>query len=85
MHLDEDKTNDRPENLRWGARAENMNAPGLKASMRRRVNRWSLTVAQFDAIRDAKGSVSSISLAAKYGISRGYVYQIWSGKAVRTA
>lgn len=29
IHLDEDATNNRPENLRWGTQKENMNAPGF--------------------------------------------------------
>lgn len=28
MHLDEDYTNNRPENLAWGTHKENLNAPG---------------------------------------------------------
>lgn len=31
MHLDEDGTNNRPDNLRWGDVVENMNMPKLKA------------------------------------------------------
>ena len=30
LHLDEDGLNNRPENLRWGTRKENLNAPGFK-------------------------------------------------------
>lgn len=29
MHLDEDPTNNRPENLKWGTQKENLNAPGF--------------------------------------------------------
>lgn len=29
MHLDEDYTNNRPENLKWGSQKENLNAPGF--------------------------------------------------------
>jgi len=29
MHLDEDYTNNRPENLKWGTQKENLNAPGF--------------------------------------------------------
>jgi hypothetical protein len=85
MHLDEDRTHNAPGNLAWGTRKENMNAPKLKVSMHSRVSHWRLSRAQFDAIRDAKGVSSSRDLAAQYGISRGYVYQIWSGQAVRVA
>lgn len=31
LHLDEDATNNRPENLRWGTQKENMNMPGFVA------------------------------------------------------
>jgi hypothetical protein len=29
IHLDEDATNNRPENLRWGTQKENLNMPGF--------------------------------------------------------
>lgn len=31
MHLDEDYTNNRPENLAWGTQKQNLNAPGFVA------------------------------------------------------
>ena len=31
MHLDEDASNNNPENLRWGTQKENLNAPGFIA------------------------------------------------------
>lgn len=31
MHMDEDPANNRPENLRWGTRKENLNMPQVKA------------------------------------------------------
>jgi len=34
MHLDEDATNNRPENLRWGTQTENMNFPKVKEKQR---------------------------------------------------
>lgn len=36
LHLDEDAHNNRPENLRWGTQKENLNAPKLRASIRKR-------------------------------------------------
>ena len=36
LHLDEDAHNNRPENLRWGTQKENLNAPKLRASLRKR-------------------------------------------------
>lgn len=31
IHLDEDATNNKPENLRWGTQKENLNMPGFIA------------------------------------------------------
>lgn len=36
MHLDEDSHNNTPENLSWGTRKENLNAPGYIAQCRAR-------------------------------------------------
>jgi hypothetical protein len=36
IHLDEDATNNRPENLKWGTQKENLNMPGFVAYCRRR-------------------------------------------------
>lgn len=36
MHLDEDYTNNRPENLQWGSQKENLNAEGFLAYCRTR-------------------------------------------------
>ena len=36
IHLDEDATNNRPENLKWGTQKENLNMPGIKAFHRDR-------------------------------------------------
>ena len=36
LHLDEDATNNRAENLRWGTQKENLNMPGFKAYCRSR-------------------------------------------------
>lgn len=36
LHLDEDAHNNRPENLKWGTQKENLNAPKLRASIRKR-------------------------------------------------
>lgn len=36
MHLDEDASNNRPENLQWGTQKENLNAPGFLAYCRAR-------------------------------------------------
>jgi hypothetical protein len=37
MHLDEDATNNRADNLRWGTQKENLRMPGLIAYCRSRV------------------------------------------------
>lgn len=36
IHLDEDATNNKPENLRWGTQKENLNMPKIKAYHRSR-------------------------------------------------
>lgn len=36
LHLDEDPSNNRPENLRWGTRKENQNFPAAKAAFKAR-------------------------------------------------
>jgi len=36
LHQDEDGLNNRPSNLRWGTRKENLNAPGFLAYCRNR-------------------------------------------------
>lgn len=36
IHLDEDATNNRAENLKWGTQKENLNMPGFKAYCRSR-------------------------------------------------
>lgn len=36
MHINEDSTDNRPENLKWGTQKENLNAPGFIAYCRSR-------------------------------------------------
>lgn len=81
MHLDEDKQNDSSDNLAWGTRKENMSAPKFRETKRlaliatnprRKLSR--LEVAQIMKSRDTDAKV----LAARYGIDRNYVYQLWN-------
>jgi len=37
LHLDEDPSNNKPENLRWGTRKENQHFPKVQAAFRARV------------------------------------------------
>ena len=37
LHLDEDSSNNRPDNIRWGTRKENQNFPKVKAAFRARL------------------------------------------------
>jgi hypothetical protein len=83
MHIDEDALNDAPENLAWGSRKENMNAPKLKA--RQRESRAGelhpnskLTNEQVLYIRQRRGEDGARDIAQRFGIRREYVYQIWS-------
>jgi hypothetical protein len=40
MHIDENATNNRPDNLRWGTQKENLNAPGFIEYCRNRRRPW---------------------------------------------
>lgn len=44
IHLDEDATNNRPSNLRWGTQKENLNMPGFIAYCKTRTGENSPTV-----------------------------------------
>lgn len=44
IHLDEDATNNRPENLRWGTQKENLNMPGFIAYCKSRTGENSPTI-----------------------------------------
>lgn len=41
MHLNEDASDNRPENLAWGTQKENLNAPGFLAYCRSRIGKES--------------------------------------------
>ena len=44
IHLDEDATNNRPENLKWGTQKENLNMPGFIKYCQNRVGENSPTI-----------------------------------------
>lgn len=44
IHLDEDATNNRPENLKWGTQKENLNMPGFIAYCKSRTGENSPTI-----------------------------------------
>jgi hypothetical protein len=83
MHLDENSLNNRPENLRWGTASENARAPKLIAHKRSLTGdaalRRKLSNADVLAIRESGECTKK--LAERYGVARGYVYQVLRGTA----
>lgn len=79
MHLDEDHTNNRADNLRWGTRSENLRFPKYREACRLRAaqNRSRLSWNQVTEIRAAYKQTKASVLAQQYGISDAYVRQLW--------
>lgn len=80
MHLDEDSTNNKPENLAWGTKSENQNAP--KVIARRRAKTEFLNgktklsnqqVCEIRRLRDVKAHL----LASRYGVTKEYIRRLW--------
>ena len=84
MHLDENSKNNTAENLQWGSRSQNQKAPRLQAERRRRLRsyhpRRTLSDRQVEDIRRLRGISGSRDVALMFGVSRGYIYQLWSGR-----
>ena len=84
-HLDGNPANDAASNLAWGTSAEN------KADMKRhgtqplgeRHHNATLSNAQVAEIRALKGKMLQREIAAKFGITQGYVSEIQSATAKR--
>lgn len=67
-----------------GTQADNVSDAGRKGKMGRRMAgernpRARIDDAAVRAIRAAKGTVSAAKLANRYGLVRGYIYQLWNG------
>lgn len=84
-HLDGNPWNDCAINLAWGSSREN------KADQKRhgtaplgeRHHNATLTDAQVEEIRALKGKMLQREVAARYGITQGYVSELWSAAARR--
>lgn len=80
MHLDEDSTNNRADNLAWGTQKENLAAPGFRAYLRRS-GRSKAKITAEQARHIKYGAASAASLAREYGISPSTVSNIRAGRA----
>lgn len=81
MHLDEDATNNRSDNLAWGTQKENLAAPGFRAYCKRRTTGPKITPEQARVIK--YGAQSARKVAVEFGISASTVSNIRTGKAWR--
>lgn len=79
MHLNEDPTDNRPENLQWGTQKENLAAPGFRAYLRRRSTKAKITAEQAKRIK--YGAMTCKAAAAEYGISPATVSNIRAGRS----
>jgi len=80
MHIDENATNNRADNLQWGTQAENMRAPGFLAYCRRRGK--AAPKINDDQAREIKyGGGSCAAAARKFGISPATVSNIRCGRS----
>ena len=81
MHLNEEATDNRPENLMWGTQKENLAAPGFRAYLRRRSTKAKINTEQARHIK--YGAMSGKAAADQYGISVSTVSNIRGGRAWR--
>jgi hypothetical protein len=80
MHMDENSTNNRADNLQWGTQKENLAAPGFRAYCQRR-GRASPKIDAEQAQRIKYGDQSCAQLAKEFGISPATVSNIRAGKS----
>lgn len=84
-HLDGNPANDARTNLVWGTPLENhadKRRHGTIAAGERH-GKVKLTADQIADVLSLKGLATQLSVADKFGVSRGYVGQIWSGNRSR--
>lgn len=79
MHLNEDATDNRAENLAWGTQKENLAAPGFRAYLRRRSCKPKISAEQAKHIK--YGGMTCRAAASQYGISPSTVSNIRAGRA----
>lgn len=77
------KLDDRPDNLRWGTRAENMTdlreSGILKGYYGEKNNYAQLTNAQAEEIRMLRGKVRQVALAERYGVCQSTISNVQIG------
>lgn len=82
-HLDGVRTNARADNLEWTSKKENQahrRIHGTDPAGERHPNA-KLSTSDVVAIRRARGSEFGATLAARFGVSRSTIYDIWQGKS----
>lgn len=79
MHLNEDSTDNRAENLAWGTQKQNMAAPGFRAYCRRTSRAPKIDREQARTIK--YGTMSCAAAAREYGISPSTVSNIRAGRS----
>lgn len=84
-HLDGDQGNDSLGNLAWGTPLENHADKRRHGTVAKgdRHGKAKLTDGQIDAILARKGTATQKVVADEFGVSRGYVGQLWSGNRSR--
>ncbi len=81
MHINEDATDNRPENLMWGTQKENLSEPGFRAYCRRADRGPKISSEQARKIK--YGTMSAAEAARTYGISASTVSNIRGGRSWR--
>lgn len=79
MHLNEDATDNRANNLAWGTQKENLAAPGFRAYCKRRSSSPKINNDQAKYIK--YGTMSCAAAARQFGISPSTVSNIRAGRS----
>ena len=84
-HRDGNSRNDAATNLKWGTHLENIDDKRTHGTMARggRHGKVKLTEAQIAELLALQGQMIQREAAVKFGVSRGYVGQLWSGARKR--
>lgn len=87
LHWDDNKKNNNYRNLRYGTASQN-GADGRrndKYSRSETHHAAKFSNKDISEIKDLKGFVSQAEITMTYGVSKRYVYQIWSGESRQKA
>lgn len=78
---------DRADNLLWGTTQDNTDDRKRHGTIAKGDShgKVKLTQAQIDELLSLKGKMIQREAAVKFGVSRGYVGQLWSGQRKRVA